>query len=315
MSTTVLQTEGLTKRYGSLTAVDDLSLEVHEGEVLGFLGPNGAGKTTSINMICGLLKPDAGRVLLRGEPVLGGDRAVRTRVGMCPQDIVLWERLTCIEQLQFVGQMYGLKGAQARRNGETLLAELDLIEKRDKQARTLSGGMQRRLNLAMALVHDPEIIVLDEPEAGLDPQSRVKVREYIQSLARAKTIILTTHNMDEAERLADRVAIIDHGKLLVLDSPEALKRRLGEGDVLEMSLDGGEVERQRIAPALASLNNQLEVEMAGNSLIVRALNVVNLLPRILEALAALGVQPGEVRLRQNTLEDVFIQLTGRRLRQ
>jgi len=312
---TILQTQNLTKRYGTLTAVDDLCLEVHEGEVLGFLGPNGAGKTTSINMMCGLLKPDAGRVLLHGEPLLGSDRTARARVGMCPQDIVLWERLTCIEQLQFIGQMYGLKGIQARHNGERLLEELDLSEKRNKQARTLSGGMQRRLNLAMALVHDPEIVVLDEPEAGLDPQSRVKVREYIHSLARAKTVILTTHNMDEAERLADRVAIIDHGQLLVLDTPEALKRRLGEGDVLEMSLDGGEVERQRIPPALESLDNRLGIEIAGNSLIVRALNVVNLLPRILEALAGLGVQPGEVRLRQNTLEDVFIQLTGRRLRQ
>jgi ABC-2 type transport system ATP-binding protein len=315
MTTTVLQTEGLTKRYGSLTAVDDLSLEVNEGEVFGFLGPNGAGKTTSINMMCGLLKPDKGRVLLHGKALNGGDKRVRSRVGMCPQDIVVWERLTCIEQLQFVGQMYGLKGKQARKNGETLLAELDLTEKRDKQARTLSGGMQRRLNLALALVHDPEIIVLDEPEAGLDPQSRLKVREYIQSLARLKTIILTTHNMDEAERLADRVAIIDHGRLLVLDTPEALKRRVGEGDVLEMNLSGQEVDDGQVQAALVSLDSQLVASITGKTLMVRALNVVNLLPSILEELARLNVQPGEVRLRQNSLEDVFIQLTGRRLRQ
>jgi ABC-2 type transport system ATP-binding protein len=315
MATTVLQTEGLTKRYGSLTAVDDLSLEVYEGEVFGFLGPNGAGKTTSINMMCGLLKPDKGRVLLHGKALNGGDKRVRARVGMCPQDIVVWERLTCIEQLQFVGQMYGLKGKQARKNGETLLVELDLTEKRDKQARTLSGGMQRRLNLALALVHDPEIVVLDEPEAGLDPQSRLKVREYIHSLARLKTIILTTHNMDEAERLADRVAIIDHGQLLVLDTPEALKRRVGEGDVLEMNLSGQEVEDEQIEAALTSLDSQLDASITGKSLMVRALNVVNLLPLILDALNGMGVQPGEVRLRQNSLEDVFIQLTGRRLRQ
>jgi ABC-2 type transport system ATP-binding protein len=315
MATTVLQTEGLTKRYGSLTAVDDLSLEVYEGEVFGFLGPNGAGKTTSINMMCGLLKPDKGRVLLHGKALNGGDKCVRARVGMCPQDIVVWERLTCIEQLQFVGQMYGLKGKQARKNGETLLVELDLTEKRDKQARTLSGGMQRRLNLALALVHDPEIVVLDEPEAGLDPQSRLKVREYIHSLARLKTIILTTHNMDEAERLADRVAIIDHGQLLVLDTPEALKRRVGEGDVLEMNLSGQEVEDEQIEAALTSLDSQLDASITGKSLMVRALNVVNLLPLILDALNGMGVQPGEVRLRQNSLEDVFIQLTGRRLRQ
>ena len=211
--------------------------------------------------------------------------------------------------------MYGLQGKQARKNGEALLDELDLTEKRDKQARTLSGGMQRRLNLALALVHDPEIVVLDEPEAGLDPQSRLKVREYIHSLSRLKTIILTTHNMDEAERLADRVAIIDHGRLLVLDTPEALKRRVGEGDVLEMNLSAQEIEDEQIEAALASLHGQLEASITGKTLMVRALNVVNLLPPILDLLNGLGVQPGEVRLRQNSLEDVFIQLTGRRLRQ
>ena len=185
MAESVLKTEGLTKRYGALTAVCDLGLEVYEGEVFGLLGPNGAGKTTSINMICGLLKPDAGQVWVRGVPVTGGSDQVRRRVGVCPQDIVLWERLTCLEQLQFMGQMYGLSGRQARQRGQQMLDELDLAAKGNKQARTLSGGMKRRLNLAMALVHDPEIAVLDEPEAGLDPQSRVKVREYIQSLARS----------------------------------------------------------------------------------------------------------------------------------
>jgi len=188
---TVLKTEGLTKRYGALTAVRDLSLEVYEGEVFGFLGPNGAGKTTSINMMCGLLKADAGQVWVRGGPRWGaGDEGalqVRQRVGVCPQEIVLWERLTCLEQLQFMGQMYGLSGRRARANGQRLLGELDLAAKANKQARTLSGGMKRRLTLAMALVHEPELAVLDEPEAGLDPQSRVKVREYIQALARSRT--------------------------------------------------------------------------------------------------------------------------------
>ena len=158
MPAIVLQTEDLTKRYGDLTAVDDLSLQVYEGEVLGFLGPNGAGKTTSINMMCGLLKPDSGRVILHGKPIGERDRGMRTRIGMCPQDIVLWERLTCIEQLQFIGQMYGLSGKKARQRGESLLEEMDLVEKRKVQARKLSGGMQRRLNLAMALVHDQVLL-------------------------------------------------------------------------------------------------------------------------------------------------------------
>ena len=315
MSPTILQTENLTKRYGTLTAVKNLSLEVYEGEVFGFLGPNGAGKTTSINMICGLLKPDAGRVLLRGQPVASGDDETRSRVGMCPQSIVLWERLTCIEQLQFIGEMYGVKGSEARKRGERLLEELDLADKRNKQARTLSGGMQRRLNLAMALVHDPEIVVLDEPEAGLDPQSRVKVREYIQSLARKKTVILTTHNMDEADRVVDRVAIIDHGELLVLDTPEVLKQRVGHGDVIEIRLSNGIQDEAKAREALQSTTSDVTLEATTHVLRVRALHAVGHVADILEALTAAGFQPGEVSIHANTLEDVFIQLTGRRLRE
>ena len=317
MASIVLQTEGLTKRYGSLVAVQDLSLQVNEGQVFGLLGPNGAGKTTCINMMCGLLKPDAGRVMVHGAPIAGGRADVRARVGVCPQDVVIWERLTCLEQLQFIGQMYGLAGREALARGKQLLDELDLAEKRDRQAHTLSGGMKRRLNLALALVHDPDIIVLDEPEAGLDPQSRVKVREYIRSLARVKTVILTTHNMDEADRVADRIAIIDHGKLLVQDTPEALKRRVGQGDVLEISLKGqpGESDAERARSALARLDGQTTLDLARGTLTVRALNGVAMLPAILEALGRIGLQPGEAHLRENTLEDVFIQLTGRRLRE
>ena len=317
--TTVLQTQSLTKHYGSLTAVQDLSLEVHEGEVFGLLGPNGAGKTTSISMMCGLLRPDSGQVVIHGKPITDGDANVRTRVGVCPQNIVLWGQLTCLEQMVFIGEMYGMKRKSVTQRSEQLLEELDLAEKRDQRARTLSGGMQRRLNLAMALVHDPEILVLDEPEAGLDPQSRVLVREYVKSLARRKTIILTTHNMDEAERMADRVAIIDHGKLLTVDTPEALKRTVGEGDVLEIETGEGpvlsEVEGSvgsalsvvaKIAPQVSSTNH---------TLVIRARGVVELLPAILDTLRSVDAHPGEVRLRANSLEDVFISLTGRRLRE
>ncbi|MCJ7700665.1 MAG: ATP-binding cassette domain-containing protein, partial [Anaerolineales bacterium] len=143
MPKVVLKTQNLTKRYGDLTAVDDLNLEIYEGEILGFLGPNGAGKTTSIKMMCGLLAPDAGQVFIHGERIAEADEKVRARVGVCPQEIVLWERLTCLEQLQFIGQMYGLSRQVGRERGDSLLAELDLTAKRDKLARTLSGGMQR----------------------------------------------------------------------------------------------------------------------------------------------------------------------------
>lgn len=315
MPDVVLRAEGLTKRYGELVAVNNLSLDIYEGEVFGFLGPNGAGKTTSISMMCGLLKPDAGRVLVHGQPIAGGTASVRTRVGICPQEIILWSHLTCIEQLQFIGEMYGVHGHEARRRGERLLEDLGLVEKRNKQARTLSGGLQRRLNLALALVHDPDIIALDEPEAGLDPQSRVAVRGYIRQLARKKTVILTTHNMDEADRLSDRVAIIDQGELLVLDTPQELKRSVGEGDVLEIALTGDDAGREQALAELAGLKRDAVVSAANGALHVRARNAVALLPLIVENLEAAGVPFGEVRLRENTLEDVFIHLTGRRLRQ
>lgn len=318
MYTTVLQTVSLTKHFGSLVAVKDLSLEVYEGEIFGFLGPNGAGKTTSINMMCGLLKPDAGQVLVHGKPVSNGDASTRSQVGMCPQNIVLWERLTCLEQLQFIGEMYGLRGGEARKRGERLLDELDLAEKGKKQARTLSGGMQRRLNLAMALVHEPEILVLDEPEAGLDPQSRVKVREYIRSQARKRTVILTTHNMDEADRVVDRLAIIDHGELLVLDTPESLKQCVGPGDVVEFRLAeqaGMENAIQQASEAIRAITGDVSYDAPSRMLRLSALHVVTHLPAVLEALYQSGLTASEINVRANTLEDVFIQLTGRSLRE
>ena len=313
----VLRTEGLVKRYGPVLAVDGLSLAVCEGEVFGLLGPNGAGKTTTIKIICGLLRPDSGDVFLHNHSLRDSANAVLARVGVCPQDIVLWNNLTCLEQLVFIGQMYGLSGRSARARGIHLLDGIGLGEKRDALAKTLSGGMQRRLNLIMALVHDPDLIVLDEPEVGLDPQGRILVREYIRALARHKTIVLTTHDMDEAERLADRVAIIDRGRLLALDTPDALNVRRR----------GGCCSRSRWSPRTATLERQLpqavaalsqlvsRVVSADHTLVLRSRHIVERLPAILATLDQTGLQPGEIRLRATTLEDVFIALTGRRLRE
>jgi ABC-2 type transport system ATP-binding protein len=330
----VLQTQNLTKRYNGLIAVDDLTLDVYQGEIFGLLGPNGAGKTTSINMMCGLLAPDDGKVFIQGKPVHGGDVEVRAHVGVCPKQAIFWEKLTCIEQLEFIGEMYDVPRKVARQRGNELLDILGLQDKRDQLASTLSGGMQRRLNLALGLVHDPEILVLDEPEAGLDPQSRVMVRDYIRSLARQKTIILTTHNMDEADRMADRIAIIDHGRLLVLDTPAVLKRTVGEGDVLELQVKEISAEQAleaigRTIPDLVSLRVEftersnlikegiasLPSEARNNTVILREQNIVEKLPVIIAAIQRAGGQVGEVHLRANTLEDVFIALTGRRLRE
>lgn len=306
-----LQIRGLSKNYGALTAVSDLNHEVYEGEVFGFLGPNGAGKTTSINMMCGLLKPTSGEVLIH-RTVLEHRSDIQQRVGVCPQSIILWNSLTCIEQLIFIGEMYDLPVRVARSRAENLLEVMQLTEKRDQLAKNLSGGMQRRLNLIMALVHDPEILVLDEPEAGLDPQSRVLVRDFIKSLARKKTIILTTHNMDEADRVADRVAIIDHGQLLALGTPDELKAQVGQGDVLEFTMiEPGMAERYRslLSPVCADITSHAD------NLILRSRGIVELLPRILEILRQNELHPEDLRLRQNSLEDVFITLTGRRLRE
>jgi len=309
----VLSVEAMTKRFGACVAVDQLTLSVREGEVLGLLGPNGAGKTTSISMLCGLLAPDSGRVLFRGAP-FGRGHDARTRVGLCPQDIVLWDQSTCIEQLRFMGRMYDLGPSEARRRGDHLLAVFGLEPHRDKLARALSGGMRRRLNLAMALVHDPAVVILDEPEAGLDPQSRVLVREYLRELSRTKTLILTTHDMDEAARLADRVAIIDHGRLLVVDTPEALTRGIGEGDVIEMRL-AADRDEARALTVLRELPGGTSALARSGVVIVRTRDGVRALQQFAHVLEAAGIVVADLRLRQATLEDVFITLTGRRLRE
>ena len=308
----LLQIRNLTKSYGDIQAVRDLSLDIFSGEVFGLLGPNGAGKTTTIKLMSGLLRPDSGEVILRGKPLTAEDVKTRGRIGICPQENVLWTKLTPVEQLIFLGNMYGMNQSLIQQRSQILLDALGLIDSADRLAGTLSGGMQQRLNIALALIHDPEIVILDEPEASLDPQSRISIRKYIKSLADEKTIILTTHNMDEADRLADRVAIIDQGKLMVLDKPEALKQTVGEGDVLEITLVNQEVP---IEPDLSFLEGRVQILIVGNVLQIRALDLVNLLQSILAHLNDSGIQTGDIRLRKNTLEDVFIKLTGRRLRE
>jgi ABC-2 type transport system ATP-binding protein len=234
---TVLRATDLTKRFGDVLAVDHLDLDVSRGEILGFLGPNGAGKTTSVRMMCGLLRPDSGCIQINGRPLAPGSTGGQPLIGVSPQNIVVWETLTCLEQLEFMGQMYDLPRAVARTRARQLLAVLGLEEKAHALGRTLSGGMQRRLNIALALVHEPEILFLDEPQAGLDPQSRVLVREYVRSLRERVTVIITTHDMEEAEKLADRVCIVDRGRLLVMDTVEALLRQAASGKGSEATLE------------------------------------------------------------------------------
>lgn len=223
----IIEVFHLSKRYKDLIAVDDLSFTVKRGEILGFLGPNGAGKTTSVKMLSGLLPRDGGEVRIDGRPLDSKNNEGRRHIGLSPQEIVVWGALTCIEQLTFMGTMYDLPRKTARSRGDALLDALGLKEKRNRLAKTLSGGMQRRLNIALALVHQPAILILDEPQAGLDPQSRVLVRDYIQNLKGRITVIITTHDMEEAEKLSDRVCIVDRGKLLALDTVAGIKAKAG----------------------------------------------------------------------------------------
>jgi len=310
----ILSIRGLTKAYGDLIAVKDLSLDICKGEIFGFLGPNGAGKTTTISMICGLLKSDAGEIRIDGRPLQENYTEFRKLMGLCPQDLIIWESLTCLEQLEFTAQLYDVKRSAARKKALELLETLGLLQKKHKQAKTLSGGMKRRLNIALALIHEPQILILDEPQAGLDPQSRVLVREYIQSLTKKITVILTTHDMDEADRLAERIAIIDHGQLLVLDTPDNLKGKIGEGDILEIKISDGQEEKlarlqQDLPENLSHLAYQQEV------LRLVGVNIPEALPLLLEKFRQSRLKIEDMTIRKKTLEDVFISLTGRGLRE
>ncbi|OGD12253.1 MAG: hypothetical protein A2Y86_06980 [Candidatus Aminicenantes bacterium RBG_13_62_12] len=304
----------MTKRFGDLTAVDDLSLEVRRGEIFGFLGPNGAGKTTTIKMMCGLLRPDGGTVEIDGRGIDPGSPAARRLIGLAPQSIVLWESLTCREQIEFMGRIYGLNAPRARRRGRELLEAFGLEDKRDKLGKTLSGGMQRRLNIALALVHEPELLFLDEPQAGLDPQSRLLVRDLIHSLAGRATVILTTHDMEEAEKLSDRVCIIDHGRLLVLDTVAGIKNRLGQGDLVEVEIDG-DIGVELLPHLPPAWSESRRVNVYGRTLSLVSDESVSILPEILQVIESRGLRLASLRLRQKTLEDVFIHLTGRGLRE
>jgi ABC-2 type transport system ATP-binding protein len=268
-------------------------------------------------MMVGLLTPTSGTVLMDGEIVKPGSLVVKEKVGMCPQDIVIWERLSCIENLQVIGDMYDMPRRVLKERINQLLHDLQLWDKRNTLAAKLSGGMKRRLNLAMALVHDPEIVVLDEPSPGLDPQTRLMLWEYIQALPEngKKTVILTTHMMEEADRLCDRVAIIDHGKLLVLDTPENLKRTIGEGDVIELTVAGVPA---RCKSAIKLLSTNLQISNAiyrSGKIEIRARDALKLMPDIFRTLIHANCNVIDVKLRKNTLEDVFVSLTGRSLRE
>lgn len=309
-----VELRGVTKRYGSLVAVDQLDLAIPIGEIFGMLGPNGAGKTTTIQMLCGLLKPDEGEIWVQGS-CLSSSPDARRHIGVCPQQLVLWEKMTPLEQLVFLASAYDIPEKIAHPRALSMLKALGLWEKRDTLAKYLSGGMKRRLNLLMALIHEPSILVLDEPEAGLDPQSRVLVREYVRAWVREgqRTVILTSHNMDEVERLADRVAVMDRGQLLSLDTPDQLKRQHQQGDLLEIEI--ADAAQPHLEEALFVLHQiASDVRWEGTIVSMRMDSLVEHLSLVLGVFRRFKIAIHAVRTRPSTLEDVFISLTGRALR-
>jgi len=309
----VIEAENLTKKFGDFLAVDNLNLKIKKGEVFGFLGPNGAGKTTSINMMVGLLNPTNGRIQINGKDLKDMEKGT---IGICPQEIVIWENLTCFENLKLMGDMYEVPKNELNSRIQKLLADLFLKDKANILASNLSGGMKRRLNLAMAVIHQPEIVILDEPSEGLDPQSRRVLWNYIRFLRdeEHKTIILTTHLMDEADQLSDRVAIIDHGQLLKLETPENLKKEVGEGDIIEIKPSNPENNEYAIKN-LENIEDVLSVVDLDGKINLRALNAVGKLPKIITSLEKSNIMIDDLSIRQNTLEDVFIELTGAGLRE
>ena len=302
-------------RYGDLTAVDGVTLEVRRGEVFGLLGPNGAGKSTLIGILCGMFKPTAGQVQLGDVRMTPRSRGAKRRIGVVPQDIALYEKLSGRQNLLFFGRVYGLGGRRLRERVEAVLEIVGLSDRGDDQAGTYSGGMQRRLNLAAGLLHEPELLILDEPTVGVDPQSRNHIFDNVERLNRdaGVTIVYTTHYMEEAERLCDRVAIIDHGQIVALDTPRALIESLG-GGVIQIGIDPEQ--REQVTQALAQLGSVQAVAPGPDerSLNIEAASARHALVDVMQAMNAAALEVETVRILEPNLESVFLRFTGRSLR-
>lgn len=303
-----LGAEGITKRFGDVVAVATLDLEARPGSVLAVVGPNGAGKTTTLDMLSGTTRPDSGVVTWEGLPAAPGH--LRRLVGVSPQTVQTWPRLTCAEQLVFLARLYGLGRAAATDRADRLLDRVGLRAKRDAQARTLSGGMLRRLNIALALVSDPPAVVLDEPEAGLDPQSRVLIRDLIGELALDKVVIVTSHDLAEVERVADRILILDHGLGIADGTPRELLDRFDLGRTVDFGTD-----RNQADALLAAVRRTGATATASGDLVTARLADGNGLSALLFAAETSGVPVRAVHTREPSLEDVFLHLTGRGLRE
>jgi len=295
----MIEVAGLRKSYGSHVAVEDLTLCIARGELFGLLGPNGAGKTTTISALVGAVKPDRGEIRIGGasDP---GQAGVRRQIGLVPQALALYDDLTAEENLAFFGRLYGLQGGRLRERVDWAIDFAGLADRRGDRIATFSGGMKRRINIACGLVHEPQVLFLDEPTVGVDPQSRNFIFEGIELLKQqGLTILYTTHYMEEAQRLCDRVAIMDHGRILALDTVEGLIREYGGLAVVTAELD-----------RLPDDPKTLPGTLTGTTLRIETATPLEELAR----LAAAGVSFSTLKVERPDLEVVFLSLTGRRLR-
>ena len=306
----MLHADQLQKSYGERRAVDGVSLSVAPGQILGLLGPNGAGKSTTLGMIAGLITPDGGSVTINGRSLADDAAAFKRSLGLVPQELALYEELGALRNLELFGSLYGMTGASLRRRAGAALELVGLTERARDKPSTFSGGMKRRLNIAAALVHDPDVLLLDEPTAGVDPQSRNAIFDNLEQLKRnGKALIYTTHYMEEAERLADRIVIIDHGKVVASGTLAELYRLLPTSASLQLECEGA------FDPAaLLSLPGVSGARRAGDQISVATNDLAGVTPAVLQALTLAGCRVGALSSGRASLEDVFLSLTGHQLR-
>ncbi len=306
----IVETRKLVKKFGSLTAVDHIDLSINEGEIFGLLGPNGAGKTTTISMLSTLKSPTSGKASVAGFDVVKQQDDVRKSIGLVFQDTALDLELTAYENLDFHARLYSVKGKEKRIR--SVLELVELWDKRDTFVKNYSGGMKRRLEIARGLMHSPKMLFLDEPTLGLDPQTRRHIWQYIQKMSKENnvSVLLTTHYMEEADYLCDRVAIIDHGRIIAVDKPSSLKSRLGE-TVLLFEVSDPEAFCKLAKKAKCAKKGLI----ADGTVQITSGDGEKLIPKLVSLAEKSGIQVKSVSMRSPTLEDVFMQLTGRTIRE